>query len=365
MTNKKFKIVVAYGTRPEIIKLAPLIIELRKRRNVELVVVNSGQHKEMVDDLELFFGIRSHYRFEVMTPNQSLNTILSKIVNETSRLFSKIKPDLVFVQGDTTTVFAIATACFYSGIKTAHVEAGLRSGDIYNPYPEEFNRRSVSLISNYNFAPTKASANNLIKEKVPRSKIYITGNTVVDALNIVLAKQKQKPGSSGLTKRILITAHRRENHGKGIENICNAVKKILSTRNDIEFIWPVHPNPNVVGPVKKILRDSDRVTISAPLSYIELVAEMNKAYLIWTDSGGIQEEAPSLKKPVLILRTVTERPEVITSGFGILVGTDIKKIVSITNRMLDSKSVYKKMVSGKNPFGDGRAAKKIVDIILR
>ncbi|MCC6690455.1 MAG: UDP-N-acetylglucosamine 2-epimerase (non-hydrolyzing), partial [Bacteroidia bacterium] len=238
MKTKKHKLVVAYGTRPEIIKLAPLIIELRKRKNVDLIIVNSGQHKKMVDDLETFFGIKSNYRFEVMKPDQSLSYVLSTIVTEANKLFSKIKPDLVFVQGDTTTVLAIATACFYMGIKVAHVEAGLRSGDVYNPYPEEFNRRTVSLFAQYNFAPTRSAANNLLAEKIPANKIYITGNTVVDTLNLVLKKKKTNSNISNKL-RILITAHRRENHGEGIRNICIAVKKILELKNDVEFVWPV------------------------------------------------------------------------------------------------------------------------------
>lgn len=363
--DKKRKIVVAYGTRPEIIKLAPVIIELKKRKNVNLYVVNSGQHKEMVDDLEIFFGIRSDYKFEVMTPNQSLNSVLSKIVTESAALFSKIKPDLVFVQGDTTTVFAIGTACFYSGIKVAHVEAGLRSKDIYNPYPEEFNRRVVSLFATYNFAPTKASANNLLREKISRKKIYVTGNTVVDALNFVLLKKRKAIKiPSNAVKKILITAHRRENHGVGIQNVCKAVIRLLDLRSDVEFVWPVHPNPNVFNVVNKLLGNNKRVKLTTPLSYLDLVSEMHRSYLIWTDSGGIQEEAPTLKKPVLILRTVTERPEVINAGFGKLVGVNSNRIVSLTNELLDNKIVYKKMISGSNPFGNGSAAKKILDIVL-
>lgn len=364
--KKKYKIVVAYGTRPEIIKLAPLIIGLRKRKDVDLVVVNSGQHKEMVDDLELFFNIRSQYRFKVMTPDQTLNSVLSKVVNEASVLFSKLKPDLVFVQGDTTTVFAIGTACFYSGIRVAHVEAGLRSKDIYNPFPEEFNRRVVSLFASYSFAPTKAAADNLLKEKVVASKIFITGNTVVDALNYVLTKKRLKAGiSAEPIKKILITAHRRENHGTGIENICKAVLQVLSIRKDVEFIWPVHPNPNVYNSVTKLLGNSERVKLTAPLSYLELVTEMHNAWLIWTDSGGIQEEAPTLKKPVLILRSVTERPEVITAGFGKLVGVNVKNIVVSTVELIGNVKLYKKRTSGTNPFGTGQAAKKIIDIVIK
>lgn len=364
--KKKYKIVVAYGTRPEIIKLAPLIIGLRERKDVDLIVVNSGQHKEMVDDLELFFNIRSHYQFRVMTPDQSLNSVLSKVVDEASGLFSKIKPDLVFVQGDTTTVLAIGSACFYAGIKVAHVEAGLRSNDINNPFPEEFNRRVVSLFAAYNFSPTKTSANNLRKEKVSANKIFITGNTVVDTLNYVLKKRKLKTRvDNNSVKRILITAHRRENHGKGIESICEAVLRILSIRKDVEFIWPVHPNPNVYNTVRKLLGNNERVKLTDPLSYLELVTEMHNSWLIWTDSGGIQEEAPALKKPVLILRSVTERPEVIAAGFGKLVGVNVKKILVSTIELLENVKLYNKRISGTNPFGTGHASKKIIDIVIK
>jgi len=366
--KKKKKILLAYGTRPELIKLVPLIYLLRKSNACELLIVNTGQHKEMVDELEKLFSIKPDINFNVMTPNQSPNTVLSEIVGKTTALFSTFKPETVIVQGDTTTVLSIGIAAFYAKINVAHVEAGLRSFDIDNPYPEEFNRRVISLFAKYNFVPTKQTALNLRKEKVKTSTIHITGNTVVDTLRLVLKKlQKKNKGQTDIpTKRkILITAHRRENHEKGIHNICEAVLKILDANNNIEFIWPVHPNPNVQRVVYEKLGKITNVTLCPPLSYAGLVKEMRQSYLIWTDSGGIQEEAPTLKKPVLILRTVTERPEVVDSGFGKLVGTEVEKIVSATNKLLKDRAEYKRMTSGKNPFGDGKAADRIAKILLR
>jgi UDP-N-acetylglucosamine 2-epimerase (non-hydrolysing) len=364
LLNKKRRILLAYGTRPELIKLAPVIFELKKRKNIRLLIVNTGQHKEMLDELEKFFFLKPDINFNIMTPNQSLNGILGAIHGKASSLFNSFKPELVIVQGDTTTVLAIGITAFYSNIQVAHIEAGLRSFDIHNPYPEEFNRRVISLFAGYNFVPTKLSAKNLLVENIPASTIFITGNTGVDALLLVLKKQKRPAALQGPKKKILITAHRRENHGKGILAICEAVRRILALRDDIEFIWPVHPNPNVQKVAYARLRDLSGVMLCAPLSYLELVRTMNESWLIWTDSGGIQEEAPTLKKPVLILRKVTERPEVLTSGFGILVGTNTDKIVNNTISLLNNKRKYKRMVSGKNPFGDGDAAKKIVRILV-
>jgi len=358
------KILLAYGTRPELIKLAPLIFELKGRKNADLLIVNTGQHKEMVDELEKVFGIKPDLKLSVMTPNQSLNLVLSSIVMKISEVFHQFKPDLVIVQGDTTTVLSIGISAFYSQIKVAHVEAGLRSHDVYNPYPEEFNRRVVSLFASFNFAPTALSAKNLLKEKVNPKTVFVTGNTGVDAVQMILKKRwKNKNQFKG--RKILITAHRRENHGKGIENICKAVIALLKTYPDIEFTWPVHPNPNVFESVEARLGKTKRVHLCQPLPYEELIREINESFLLWTDSGGIQEEAPSLKKPVLILRSVTERPEVIRSGFGILVGTDPTKILMQTKKLLSSKKHYAKMVSGKNPFGNGKASARIADILLK
>lgn len=352
------KISIVYGTRPELIKLAPLIIALKKEKWVELTIINTGQHKEMLVSLEKLFQVYPDISLNVMTDNQNVSQVVSKVIAQMDRLIDKNKPDLVFVQGDTATVLATAIACFYSKVKIAHVEAGLRSFDLQHPFPEEFNRRTVSLFADYNFAPTQTSANNLLKEGVNKNKILVTGNTVIDSLQII--KRKLKPRKND-KKTILVTAHRRENHKKGIENICSAIIELLQQNNKVEFIWPIHPNPNVKEIVEKRLSNVPGVTLCAPMDYLELLDTISNSFLIWTDSGGIQEEVPSFGKPVLILREVTERPEVVSSGFGLLVGTSKSKIVSSTIELLTNSEKYTKMISGKNPFGDGNASKRIIE----
>jgi len=362
----KKKILLAYGTRPEIIKLAPVLFELKKRKDVKLTIVNTGQHREMVIELEKLFGIIPDINFGIMSPNQSLNSVLSKICEKSSVLLNKIKPDIVVVQGDTTTVLAMGISAFYNGIKVAHVEAGLRSHEIKNPFPEEFNRRVITLFAEYNFVPTRSASDNLIREKVNKETIFVTGNTVVDALRLMLRKiKKVKKKGTKKIKKILITAHRRENHGKGIEAVCAAVKEILKKHKNVEFLWPVHPNPNVERMVYDLLGNTRGIKLSPPLPYLELISEIQDSFMIWTDSGGIQEEAPSMKKPVLILRTVTERPEVVDAGFGVLTGTDTAKIVSTTTQLLTDSKKYARMTTGKNPFGDGKASIRIARLLLK
>lgn len=352
------KIFVVYGTRPELIKLAPLILALKKIDRVELTVISSGQHKEMLTSLEEIFDIEADVSFSIMAENQSINSVVSKIIDLMDGLINKLSPDLVFVQGDTATVLATAMACYYSKVKVAHIEAGLRSFNMNHPFPEEFNRRTVSIFADYNFAPTQLSMENLLNEGVPSEKVIVTGNTVIDALNIL----KERLGTRTTDKKIiLVTAHRRENHESGIMSICEAIQEILNLRNDVSFIWPVHPNPNVKKVVKSQLSGLDNVQLLEPMDYIELLKTMQSSYLIWTDSGGIQEEAPTFKKPVLILREVTERPEVIDSGFGRLVGTKREAIVEETLKLLNDSAHYISSTSGKNPFGDGKA----VDLILK
>ena len=354
-------ILAVYGTRPELIKMAPLILSLKKKGEA-VKVLNTGQHRDMLIELEHLFGVFPDFSFDVMKANQDVNHVVSAIINKVSVLLKEESTRLVIVQGDTATVLAAAMAAYYSKIKIAHVEAGLRSFDMNHPFPEEFNRRVVSMIADYNFAPTEQSYQNLINEGVPSDKVFITGNTVIDALSIL--KGKLKKGESN-KKRILVTAHRRENHEGGIRNICHAILKILEDRDDIEFIWPVHPNPNVKNKVYDLLSNQASVTLSQPLGYLELLSVMNESYLIWTDSGGIQEEAPSFKKPVLILREVTERPEVVSSGFGILVGSNTQEIIKQTLLLLDSEKEYAMRISGANPFGDGMASEKIIKIIQK
>lgn len=355
------KIYIVYGTRPELIKLAPLIIKLRKIQNVQLTTISTGQHKEMLKSLENIFDIKPDISLDVMTDNQSVNQVISKVMDKMDKILSEDPPHLVFVQGDTATVLATGMACYFSRIKLAHVEAGLRSFNLDHPFPEEFNRRTVSIFADYNFAPTQTSAENLLNEGVDMHKVIVTGNTVIDALQLIGNKL---PEQFSTKKSILVTAHRRENHGEGIDNICEAIIELHNKRKDIEFIWPVHPNPNVKEVVDNKLKDLERVRLLEPVDYISLLTMIKNAHIIWTDSGGIQEEAPSFKKPVLILREVTERPEVVSAGFGVLVGTSKNTICSKTEELLDMQSLYNEMVSGENPFGDGDAADKIIKHLL-
>ena len=354
------KAFVVYGTRPELIKVAPLILKLKELSLVELVVVSTGQHREMLFDLEQLFGINPDISLALMAENQSINSVVSGVINEVDKLLLQYQPDLVFVQGDTATVLGTAMACYYAKIKVAHIEAGLRSFDLNHPFPEEFNRKVVSIFADYNFAPTQISAENLIREGVPENRVFVTGNTVIDALNILSRKIVAKKSNK---KLILVTAHRRENHGEGIIAICDAIKNILQQRGDVEFIWPLHPNPNVLDVVTDYMQGIKGIELTSPMGYEELVSTMKNSYLIWTDSGGIQEEAPSLKKPILILREVTERPEVIHSGFGELTGTNTDKIVTSTLKLLIDNQYYKMKISGRNPFGTGDACDQIISIL--
>ncbi len=354
------KIYVVYGTRPELIKVAPLILKLRSLPHVTLTVVSTGQHKEMLTNLESLFGIAPDVSLDLMTTNQTVNSVVSKVIGSVDDLIQKNRPDLVFVQGDTATVLGTAMACYYAKVKVAHIEAGLRSFDLNHPFPEEFNRKVVSIFADYNFAPTVLSADNLIKEGVDKSKVFVTGNTVIDALNILSQKATVNPSEK---KIILVTAHRRENHGEGMIHICNAIKALLNQRMDVEFIWPLHPNPNVKDVVLSKMEGVDGISFTQPMDYVSLISTMKSAYLIWTDSGGIQEEAPSFRKPLIILREVTERPEVVSSGFGELTGTNSEKIIAATLRLLADKVYYNERVSGQNPFGEGDACDKILSTL--
>ena len=294
-----------------------------------------------------------------MEKGQSINYLLAKIIRFTQELFDKELPDLVLVQGDTTTVLGVSIASFYSKVKIGHIEAGLRSNNMQEPFPEEFNRKITTLTTYYHFAPTTLAVNNLLNEGINKQNIYLTGNTVVDAALSISKKLKFKATNK---KIILITCHRRENHGEALLNICNAIKILVKKYPDLNFIWPVHPNPNVFPIVHKSLSQIKNVNLVLPLSYSDLIKTIMDCTLVWTDSGGIQEEVPTFKKPVLILRNVTERPEVVDSGFGVLVGTDTYKLVETTSEILDKSSILNKMTMGKNPFGDGKAANKIVEI---
>lgn len=366
MVKKSKKIVFVYGTRPEIIKLIPVIIEAKKYNFLEVVLINSGQHAEMLSDAEKLFGIKADYNLKVMSYNQKLEDLTSNLISKISEILKKIRPNFVVVQGDTTTAMCSALSAFYLNIKVVHVEAGLRSFDLTQPFPEEFNRKVISIIASLNFAPTTKARENLLSEGIPGSKIFVTGNTIIDAVKLIANEHKFNfIKQNKLLTRILITAHRRENHKQGIKEICNAIKLINKKVKLIEFVWPVHPNPNVSSVVYKELKGIKNVELLKPVSYLELLKLINTSFLIWTDSGGIQEEVTALKKPVLILRNVTERPEVVTAGFGIIVGTDPTRIVNNTISLIKNENKYLNMINGSNPFGNGNASEKIISILKR
>lgn len=361
-TKKVKKICLVYGTRPELIKLVPIIKIMEQHPLIDLLIINTGQHREMLAEIEQVFAIKPKINLNIMQPNQSLNDIMIHVAQTINPILVKEMPDFVLVQGDTSTASTVATICFYNKILVGHIEAGLRSFNIYEPYPEEFNRKVISLLATFNFTPTKKSTDNLLREGVCPNSIFEVGNTIVDMVDLVKSRNKEKVKINN--NLILITAHRRENHGEGIINICKAIKELISTYDYLSFVWPLHPNPNVKNIVLKELKDIDNVKLTDPLSYLELTQILQSCKLVWTDSGGIQEECPSFKKPVLILRNVTERPEVIDSGFGKLVGTEIDEIVNKTKNILNDQNIYNEMISGKNPFGNGKASQKIVQILL-
>ncbi|RMF92205.1 MAG: UDP-N-acetylglucosamine 2-epimerase (non-hydrolyzing) [Candidatus Schekmanbacteria bacterium] len=363
------KILFLFGTRPEAIKLAPVILKLRECKKYKVRVCVTAQHREMLDQVISLFKIKPHYDLNLMRQNQSLEEITSRLISSIEPVLRKEKPDFVFVQGDTTTTFTAALAAFYQRIPVAHIEAGLRTNDIYQPFPEEINRRLTSSIASIHFAPTKESKQNLIREGISRKKIYVTGNTVIDALLYTIGKvEKKKRIPSKLKiidfnkKVILVTGHRRENFGKGFENICTALKS-LSNNKDIEIVYPVHLNPNVQKPVKRILGNIDNIKLIEPLDYFPFVYLMSKSYFIITDSGGIQEEAPSIGKPVLVMRNKTERPEALKAGTVKLVGTDRRKIEDEANKLINNKKYYLKMARAHNPYGDGKASQRIVSVM--
>jgi len=355
------RILIVYGTRPEFLKVYPLIRELLKIDNILLSVINTGQHRDMVLELESFFNYSADIYLNVMTEGQSLNSIVSKIVLACDHLFDELKPDFVLIQGDTTTVMSTALAAFNKSIKICHLEAGLRSRNINSPFPEEFNRRTVSLISNINFAPTENAKTNLIQDGVKAETIYVTGNTIIDTLKLVKKRLLTKVEDNKV--HILVTAHRRENHKVGIKHICNAIRDILSIYENVWVTWPVHPNPHVKDIVYKELGQIDRVSLIKPVNYLSLLELINNSHIIWTDSGGIQEEAPEFNKPVLILREETERPELITCGLGFLVGTNEALIKEKTIQILDDKQYFDSLKTVINPFGDGMASIKIAKIL--
>lgn len=358
-------VMLVFGTRPEAIKMCPLVNELKLRKNIRTVVCVTGQHKEMLEQVLNVFNVVPDYNLEIMKENQSLNTITSTILLNINDVFEKEHPDLVLVHGDTTTTFATAIAAFYQGIKVGHVEAGLRTYNLRSPFPEEFNRQAVSLIADFNFAPTSASKDNLVKEGKNPESIYITGNTAIDALKATVSDNYNHELMEwvGDDKLIMITAHRRENLGKPMEHMFKAIKRVLDEHDDVKAIYPIHKNPRVREVADRIFTEDDNIKIIEPLEVVDFHNFLNKSYLILTDSGGIQEEAPSLGKPVLVMRDTTERPEGISAGTLKLVGTEEENIYLEFSKLLNDQYIYNEMSKASNPYGDGRACLKIVEIL--
>ncbi|MFA5857677.1 MAG: UDP-N-acetylglucosamine 2-epimerase (non-hydrolyzing) [Elusimicrobiota bacterium] len=357
------KIFVIFGTRPEAVKLIPLVKELNKYRGrYKTVVCITGQHREMLDQVMKLFNQRADYDLDIMQINQTLYDITTHALTKIGDVIKKVKPDMVVVQGDTTTAFAGALSGFYEKVPVAHVEAGLRTGDIYNPFPEEVNRLMIDRIASLYLVPTGNAKAALLREGVGKEKIFVTGNTVVDALMWVAKKSETKLLFPKEDKLILLTSHRRENLGKPLENICRAVKMVVKKYKDVKVVYPVHLNPAVQKTVYSILGSNSRVVLTKPVGYSELVNLIKMSYLILTDSGGIQEEAPALGKPVLVLRKTTERPEGVTAGTAKLVGTDTADIVRETSRLIDDKKVYNRMAQAVNPYGDGHACERTVAV---
>lgn len=357
------KIMLVFGTRPEAIKMCPLALELSKRPNLETIVCVTGQHREMLDSVLNTFNIIPKYDLKLMKSKQTLFDITSGILTNLKPILEAEAPDTVLVHGDTTTTFAASLACFYLGIKVGHVEAGLRTHNIHSPFPEEFNRQATSIISEYNFCPTSVSADNLKSEG--RNNIYITGNTAIDALKTTIKANYAHPQlelANG-KRLIMLTAHRRENLGLPLENMFRAIKRIVDETPDVYVIYPIHMNPSVRDTANKILNNNDRIKIIEPLDVLDFHNFLSKAFLILTDSGGIQEEAPSLGVPVLVMRDTTERPEGIRAGTLKLVGTNEETIYTEFKLLLENNDEYKKMSMASNPYGDGTACKQIADIL--
>lgn len=364
---------LVFGTRPEAIKMAPVVRALSEAKQWEIKVCVTAQHRQMLDQVLDLFNIKPDFDLNLMKPGQDLTDITSNVLIGMRDVFNQWKPDLVFVHGDTTTAMAASLAAFYAKIPVAHVEAGLRTNNIYSPWPEEMNRRMVGRVASLHFAPTETARANLLAEGCADESIYVTGNTVIDALlNVVEKINTNTTISQQLRERfvflqedkrlILVTGHRRENFGQGFEDICKALRKIAE-RDDVEIVYPVHLNPNVQEPVRRILGGCPRIHLIEPLDYLPFVYLMNRAHILLTDSGGIQEEAPSLGKPVLVMRDTTERPEAVAAGTVKLVGTDAVRIVSETMRLLDDQQEYQRMFHTHNPYGDGLASSRICKVI--
>lgn len=359
------KVMLVFGTRPEAIKMCPLVNELKRRTNLETVVCVTGQHRQMLDQVLEVFKVVPDYDLSIMKEKQTLFDVTTNILNKIKDVLVKEKPDVVLVHGDTSTTFVTALACFYLQIPVGHVEAGLRTYNIYSPYPEEFNRQAVSIISQFHFAPTELSKNNLLKEGKDETRIFVTGNTAIDALKTTVRNDythSDLEWAKG-SKLIMITAHRRENLGEPMKNMFRAIKRVIDEHSDVKAIYPIHMNPVVRETANAIFGNDDRIRIIEPLEVIDFHNFLNQSYMILTDSGGIQEEAPSLGKPVLVMRDTTERPEGIEAGTLKLVGTEEEVIYHNFKLLLEDSSEYDKMSQASNPYGDGFACKRIADIL--
>lgn len=357
---------LVFGTRPEAIKMCPLVLELKSRKSIDVVVCVTGQHRKMLDQVLDVFGVIPEYDLSVMKEEQTLFDVTTGILNSISEVLIKENPDVVLVHGDTTTTFVSALACFYLKIPVGHVEAGLRTYNIYSPYPEEFNRQAVGIISAYNFAPTEMSKANLIKEGKNPKSIYVTGNTAIDALKTTVREDYSHAELDWAdeSRLIMITAHRRENLGEPMNNMFKAIKRVMDEHSDVKVIYPIHMNPLVRETAKRIFGNSNKIHIIEPLDVVDFHNFLNRCYLILTDSGGIQEEAPSLGKPVLVMRDTTERPEGVDAGTLKLVGTEEETIYEEFSRLLDNQEAYDEMSHASNPYGDGFACKRIADILI-
>lgn len=361
------KVLSIFGTRPEAIKMAPLIKELESREEIESIVCVTAQHREMLDQVLKTFKIKPDYDLNIMKQGQTLGDVTIRALTGLEKVINECKPDIVLVHGDTTTTFAGALAAFYNQVAIGHVEAGLRTNDKYSPYPEEMNRQMVDCMTDMFFAPTNLSKENLLKENIDKNKIYVTGNTVIDAMKTTVTNNYTHPELKWIKENdrmILLTAHRRENLGEPMRRIFRAIKRIIDEFEDVKVVYPIHMNPKVREVAQEVFKNCDRIKLIEPLEVFDFHNFQNKAYLILTDSGGIQEEAPSLGKPVLVLRNTTERPEGIEAGTLKLVGTDEEIIYNETKKLLNDKDEYNKMSKASNPYGDGLASKYIVDNII-
>ncbi|MNK87958.1 UDP-N-acetylglucosamine 2-epimerase [compost metagenome] len=360
----KVKIICTVGTRPEAIKMAPVILALKQQPWADVKVLATAQHRNMLDQVLNFFGITPDFDLDIMQPNQALTTLTARLLLELDKVLLAEKPDVVLAQGDTTTVMTMSLACFYHRIPFGHVEAGLRTWDIQNPFPEEANRVIAGRLTRWHFAPTESSRQNLLKEGVADTDITVTGNTVIDALLMTASKELEIGIELPEDKRlILVTSHRRENFGEPFRNICRALRTIAEKNPDVQVLYPVHPNPNVKDVAIELLGDCANIKLCDPLDYAPFIAAMKRAYLIISDSGGVQEEAPALAKPVLVLRDETERPEAVEMGVVKLVGPNYDKIVNEAQILLDDPAAYKAVARGISPYGDGKGSERIVAVL--